>query len=42
MAVDVDIVDDFFSHHILLVLQFLNFHIVTHTAVSSPKYNSEK
>ncbi len=30
------------SLHILLVLQFRNFHIVTHTAVSSPKCNSEK
>ncbi len=30
------------SLHILLVLPFRNFHIVTHTAVSSPKCNSEK
>ncbi len=36
------VVDDFFSLHILLVLQFLNFNrLVTHTAVSSPKCNSE-
>ncbi len=43
VAVNVDIVDELLlSHHILLVLPFRNFHIVTHKAVSSSKYNSEK